>query len=51
LESLKQSASVVISPSGQGRVVHFFDSPNFRGAWYGTNKLFFNALFHGNAMD
>ncbi len=51
LESLKQSASVVISPSGQGRVIHFFDSPNFRGAWYGTNKLFFNALFHGNAMD
>lgn len=51
LESLKQSASVVISPSGQGRVIHFFDSPNFRGAWYGTNKLFFNAIFHGNAMD
>ena len=51
LESLKQSASIVISPSGQGRVIHFFDSPNFRGAWYGTNKLFFNALFHGNAMD
>jgi hypothetical protein len=51
LESLKQSASVVISPSGQGRVVHFIDSPNVRGAWYGTNKLFFNALFHGNAMD
>ena len=51
LENLKQSASVVISPSGQGRVIHFFDSPNFRGTWYGTNKLFFNALFHGNAMD
>lgn len=51
LESLKQSASVIISSSGQGRVIHFFDSPNFRGAWYGTNKLFFNALFHGNAMD
>jgi len=51
LEKLKVSASVLISSVGQGRVVHFFDSPNFRGAWYGTNKLFFNALFHGNAMD
>ncbi len=51
LEKLKVSASVLISSVGQGRVVQFFDSPNFRGAWYGTNKLFFNALFHGNAMN
>jgi hypothetical protein len=51
LEKLKQSAGVVISSSGQGRVVHFFDSPNFRGTWFGTNKLFLNAIFHGNNMD
>ncbi len=51
LEKLKLSAGVVISSVGQGRVVHFFDSPNFRGAWFGTNKLFFNAIFHGDNMD
>jgi hypothetical protein len=51
LEKLKQSAGVVISSSGQGRVVHFFDSPNFRGTWFGTNKLFLNAIFHGDNMD
>ena len=51
LEKLKQSAGVVISSAGQGRVVHFFDSPNFRGAWFGTNKLFLNAIFHGDNMD
>jgi hypothetical protein len=51
LEKLKLSAGVVISPSGQGRVVHFFDSPNFRGTWFGTNKLFLNAVFHGDNMD
>ncbi|MFN3997220.1 M14 family metallopeptidase [Algoriphagus sp.] len=51
LEKLKQSAGVVISPAGQGRVVHFFDSPNFRGTWFGTNKLFLNAIFHGDNMD
>jgi len=27
------------------------DNPNFRGAWYGTNKLFFNALFFGSVID
>jgi hypothetical protein len=29
----------------------FADNPNFRGAWYGTNKLFFNALFLGNKIS
>ena len=26
------------------------DNPNFRGVWYGTNKLFANALFFGSAI-
>lgn len=51
LEKLKQSASVVISQAGQGQVIHFLDSPNFRGTWFGTNKLFLNAIFHGDKMD
>ncbi|REG88619.1 M14 metallopeptidase family protein [Algoriphagus antarcticus] len=51
LDKLKQSASVIISPVGSGRVVNFFDSPNFRGAWFGTNKLFLNAIFFGDLMD
>ena len=51
LELLKQSAGVLISSSGRGRVIHFFDSPNFRGTWFGTNKLFFNAIFFGNNMN
>jgi hypothetical protein len=45
---LKPSASLIVSPVGRGRVVMFADNPNFRGAWYGTNKLFLNALFLGN---
>ncbi len=46
-EKLKKSASVIVSKSGQGRVVLFADNPNFRGTWYGTNRLFLNALFLG----
>ena len=45
---LKPSASLVVSPLGRGRVILFADNPNFRGAWYGTNRLFLNALFLGN---
>ena len=40
----KRSASIITSKLGKGRVVMFADNPNFRGIWYGTNKLFINAL-------
>ena len=48
---LKPSASLIVSPLGRGRVVMFADNPNFRGAWYGTNRLFLNALFLGNHIS
>ncbi|MEO1096507.1 MAG: M14 family zinc carboxypeptidase [Bacteroidota bacterium] len=47
-EFLKPSASLVVSAVGRGRVILFADNPNFRGSWYGTNRLFLNALFLGN---
>ncbi len=50
-DNLKPSASLLVSPQGRGRVVLFADNPNFRGSWYGTNKLFFNALFFGSLID
>jgi hypothetical protein len=28
----------------------FSDDPNFRGTWYGTNKLFLNAIFYGGQL-
>ena len=47
---IKLSASLLVSPIGRGRAILFADNPNFRGAWYGTNKLFFNALFLGSEI-
>ncbi len=44
---LKPSASIIVSGIGSGRVVLFADNPNFRGTWYGTNRLFLNAMFFG----
>ncbi len=49
-EFLKPAASLVVSPLGSGRVVLFADNPNFRGSWYGTNRLFLNALFLGQKI-
>jgi hypothetical protein len=48
---LKPSASIIVTQLGRGRVVMFADNPNFRGAWYGTNRLFLNALFLGNHIS
>lgn len=50
-ENLKPSASLVVSKVGSGRVILFADNPNFRGSWYGTNRLFLNALFLGNHIN
>ena len=48
---LKPSASLIVSPIGRGRVIMFADNPNFRGSWYGTNRLFLNALFLGSHIS
>ncbi len=50
-EYLKPSASLIVSKVGSGRVVLFADNPNFRGSWYGTNRLFLNALFLGDKIN
>jgi hypothetical protein len=50
LAKIKNSPSLMVSTVGQGRAILFVDDPNFRGYWYGTSKLFFNALFFGNQL-
>jgi hypothetical protein len=50
-EFLKASASLIVSPLDDGRVILFADNPNFRGSWYGTNRLFLNALFLGDKIE
>ena len=49
-QALAHSASVLIHGSGSGRVILLADNPNFRGFWYGTNRLFFNSIFLGSLM-
>lgn len=51
LKKIKNSPSILVGSEGAGRVILFADEPNFRGAWYGTNKLFLNSLFYGNLIS
>jgi hypothetical protein len=49
-QKLANSAAIVVSNAGSGRVVLFADNPNFRGYWHGTARLFLNAVFFGNLL-
>lgn len=51
LEKLKNSAAVIINSYGSGKVITMTDNPNFRAFWYGTNKLFANAVFFGHTIS
>ena len=50
-DHLKGSPAVILSSYGKGRVIGLNDNPNFRAFWWGTTRIFMNALFHGNLID
>jgi len=49
-EKIKNASAVVVSSIGRGKTICFSDDPNFRDFWFGTNRLFFNALFLGDLI-
>lgn len=51
LKEVAGSAAIVATRVGRGVVIRMVDNPNFRGIWYGTNKLFINSLFLGHLID
>lgn len=46
-----RSAAIVVSGEGSGKIIFMADNPNFRAHWFGTNKLFANALFFGHTIS
>jgi len=50
-DNLAGTPALIAERSGDGSVILFADNPNFRGYWYGTNKLFLNALFFSRVFD
>lgn len=51
LDQIKNSAATVINALGNGRIISVPDNLNFRAFWYGTNKVFLNALFYGPILN
>ena len=50
-DKLKNSSIVGVSAVGRGRVIGFTENLNFRSFWFGTNRLFTNALFYGPILS
>jgi hypothetical protein len=49
-EKVNSTVSLLVSKIGNGRAIMFADNPNFRGSWYGTNRLFLNAILLGDKI-
>jgi len=49
LQRIAGSAVASVHP-GPGRVISIYDDTNFRAIWYGTSKLFVNAVFFGQTL-
>jgi hypothetical protein len=50
-DDLRNTPVVMVDSHGAGRLICFMDNPNFRGFWFGTNKLFLNAIFFGPTIS
>lgn len=50
LSRIGGAPTVTVIRNGNGRVISFMESPNFRGIWLGTHKLFANAVFFGQVI-
>ncbi|MCK6616454.1 MAG: M14 family metallopeptidase [Cyclobacteriaceae bacterium] len=48
---LKNSSMGGFTTLGRGRVIGFTDNLAFRAFWFGTTKLFTNAVFYGNLLN
>ena len=49
--AIKNSAAVIVTTVGSGRVISIADNPNFRAFWLGGTKLMLNAVFFGRLID
>jgi hypothetical protein len=49
VERVAGSAFATAHTSG-GRVISLYENTNFRAIWYGTNRLFMNAIFFGHII-
>lgn len=51
ISKVSNSAAIILSTVGNGRVVLFADDPTYRSYWLGTARLFFNSILFANLVE
>lgn len=51
LEVIAETAAISVTAHGSGRVIAMANNPNFRAFWFGTTRLFMNAVFFGHTIS
>ncbi len=48
---INNTAAILISQAGSGKVVSFADDPSYRSYWHGTDRLLLNAIFFTSGIQ
>ncbi|MDF2187957.1 M14 family zinc carboxypeptidase [Paraflavitalea sp. CAU 1676] len=48
---INNTAAILVSQAGGGKVISFADDPTYRSYWHGTDRLLLNALFFGSNIQ
>jgi hypothetical protein len=48
---INNTAAILVSQEGSGRVVSFADDPTYRSYWHGTDRLLLNTLFFASGIQ
>ncbi len=51
IKQIAKTPFLLVNAMGAGKIISIFDNTNFRGVWYGTNKIFCNALIFGPIIN
>lgn len=51
IAKINNTAAILISQEGVGKVVSFADDPTYRSYWHGTDRLLLNAIFFGSQVQ
>jgi hypothetical protein len=47
IAKINNTAAILISQEGAGKIISFADDPTYRSYWHGTDRLLLNAIFFG----
>lgn len=50
-EKMKNTSAIGVATLGRGRVIGFTENLAFRAFWFGTNKIFMNAIYYGPMLS